>query len=271
MPSGKASKRRRIAAQTAPPPVRSKGAPRQRQASPRVLIGAAAVAAAIAIAVVVAVVASGGSSNSLKNVPTLGSLTNALPGASDVNTMFKDIPQTSTTLGRPSAPVTMVEFIDPQCPYCQQFETQVLPDIVKKYVRTGMLRIQMEPWAFIGPDSIRGQAAELAAAEQNQAFNYSELLYDNQATENTGWLTDSMIAAIAQSIPGLRVHTLLSARSSAAVQAAQKNVDNLATTDKVTGTPTLFVGKTGTHGTQVNLASPTDEQALVTAINNAGG
>jgi protein-disulfide isomerase len=69
----------------------------------------------------------------------------------------------------------------------------------------------------------------------------------------------------------LQVHTLLNARSSAAVQAAQKQVDDLATTDKVTGTPTLFVGKTGTHGAQVNLASATDEQALVTAINNAGG
>jgi len=236
-----------------------------------VLIGAATAVAVVAVAAVLAVVLSSGSSNPLKNVPAVGSLVNALPGAADVNALFKGIPQRGTALGAPTAPVTMVEFIDPQCPYCRDFETQVLPSIVTRYVRAGKLRIQMEPWAFIGPDSIRGQAAELAAAEQNQAFNYSELLYDNQATENTGWLTDSMIAAIAQSIPGLRVHTLLSARSSAAVQAAQKNVDNLATTDKVTGTPTLFVGKTGTHGTQVNLASPTDEQALVTAINNAGG
>jgi len=225
---------------------------------------------AVAIAVVLAVVLSGGSSNSLKNVPAVGSLAYGLPGASDVNSMFKGIPQSGTTLGRASAPVTMVEFIDAQCPYCQEFETQVLPGIVKKYVRTGTLRIQMEPWAFIGPDSIRGQAAELAAAEQNKVFNYSEVLYDNQATENTGWLNDSMIAAVAQSIPGLHVHTLLNTRSSAAVKAAQKEVDDLAATDKVTGTPTLYVGKTGTPGAKVNLASATDEQALVTAINKSG-
>jgi protein-disulfide isomerase len=269
MPSGKTSKQRRRPVQAAPPPVRSTGAPRRRQASGRVLIGATAAVAAITIAVVVAVVLSGGSSNSLKNVPALGSVTNALPGAADVNQLFKGIPQKGTTLGSPSAPVTMAEFIDPQCPYCQQFETQVLPDIIKNDVRTGKLRIQMEPWAFIGPDSIRGQAAELAAAEQNKLFNYAELLYDNQGAENSGWLNDAMVAAVAKSIPGLQVHTLLKARTSATVKAAQKQVDDLATTDKVTGTPTLYVGKTGTTGANVNLASATDERTLVAAINSA--
>jgi protein-disulfide isomerase len=163
----------------------------------------------------------------------------------------------------------MVEFVDAQCPYCQQFETQVMPDIVKNYVRTGKLQVQLEPWAFIGPDSIRGQAAELAAAEQNKLFDYAELLYDNQGVENTGWLNDNMVAAVARSIPGLQVHTLLTARNSATVKAAQKQVGELVTTHKVTGTPTLFVGKTGTTGAQVNLSSATDEATLVAAINSA--
>ncbi len=269
MPSGKASKQRRRTVQAAPPPVRSKGAPRQRQASPRLLIGAGAVALAIAVAVVLAVVLSS-SPSSLKNVPAIGSLAYGLPGAADVNNLFKGIPQSGTTLGRPSAPVTLTEFIDAQCPYCQEFETQVMPTIVKTYVRQGKLKIKMEPWAFIGPDSVRGQAAELAAAQQNKVFNYAELLYDNQGTENTGWLNDGMVAAVAKSIPGLQVHTLLDQRSSGSVKAAQKQIDELATTEKVTGTPTLFLGKTGTIGTRVTLASATDLQGLVTALDNAG-
>ena len=97
-------------------------------------------------------------------------------------------------LGNPSAPVTIQEFVDPQCPYCQEFETQVLPSLVNDYVRTGKVKIQMEPWAFIGPDSIVGQAAELAAAQQNKIFNFAEVLYDNQREENTGWITTSMLA-----------------------------------------------------------------------------
>ncbi len=154
-------------------------------------------------------------------------------------------------------------------PLCQQFETQVMPSIIKNYVRTGKLRVQMEPWAFIGPDSTHGQAAELAAAQQNKAFNYAELLYDNQGTENTGWLDNSMIAAAASSIPGLHVHTLLNVRSASSVKAAQKTVDDLATADNVTGTPTLYVGKTGSKGTLVTLADSTDKAAVVAAIDNA--
>lgn len=266
MPSGKSSRQRRDSTANVPPPVRSKGA-RSRQASPRVLAAVAGVVVAIAVIVVVAVELTGGSSStSLKGVPAVGSIAEGLPEAADVNTLLKGIPQSATTLGRAAAPVTMVEFIDPQCPYCQQFETQVLPSLITTYVRTGKLKITMEPWAFIGPDSIRGQAAELAAARQNRAFNFTELLYDNQGEENTGWLTDAMIASIASSVPGLQVHTLLTARSSSAVKAAQKQVDALATTDKISGTPTLFVGKSGTRGSEVNLSSPTDKQAVVAAI-----
>lgn len=270
MPSGQASKRKRRTAQLPPPPVRSKNAAKQRQASPRVLLGAGAVILAIAVAVVAAFALSGGSSSSSYTGPAVGSLAYGLPGAADVNTLFKGIPQRGTTLGSASAPVTLVEFVDAQCPYCQQFETQVMPDIIQKYVRSGKLRIQMEPWAFLGPDSVRGQAAELAAAQQNKLFNFSELLYDNQGVEDTGWLSDNMVAEIAQGIPALRVNTLLNARSSAAVKAAQQQVDGLATAEKITSTPTLFVGKTGTQGTRVNLRSATDEQTLVAAIQNAG-
>ena len=82
----------------------------------------------------------------------------------------------------------MTEYIDLQCPICQEFETTVMPDIIQKYVRTGKVKVEVRPWAFIGPDSYRGQAAMLAAAKQNKAFNYSPILYDNQGTENTGWL-----------------------------------------------------------------------------------
>ena len=269
MPSGKKSKQMRQAARTAPPPVRAKGAPRQRQASPRVLIGAGAVVLAIVIAIVLAVVFSGGSSNPATNTPAIGSITNGLPGAAGVESLFKGIPQSPTTLGRASAPVTMIEYIDLQCPACREFATKVFPNVVTRFVRTGKLKIVMRPWAFIGPDSVRGQAAVLAAGEQNRAFNYAELLYDNQGTENTGWLDDAMVAAAAASIPGLPVHKLLTAVTSASVKAQARNVDALAKADKVNHTPAIYVSQSGTHGAELALKSPTDEATLVHAIQAA--
>jgi hypothetical protein len=46
-------------------------------------------------------------------------------------------------------------------------------------------------------------------------------------------------------------------------------VDELATSDHVSGTPTLLVGRTGTKGTLVHLSSPTDRTSLITAIRAA--
>lgn len=229
-----------------PPPVVSKGGTRQRQASPKVLGIAAGIVVVAAVAIVLGVVLTrGGGSKVDASIPTVGSLANGLPGAADVASMYKGIPQKGLFLGSAFAPVQMVMYIDLQCPRCQEFETTELPTLLQKYVRTGKLRIETKPWAFIGPDSARGQAAMLAAAKQNKAYNFASVLYDNQGTENTGWLDDNMIASIAASVPGMKVHQLLSDRSSSDVGKQVSRVAAAAEADKVSGTPTIFVGKNG--------------------------
>lgn len=230
-----------------------------------------AIAALVVVGIVVGIVLSGGKSSSglPKNAVAVGSLQNALPGAADVAAEFKGIAQHGTTLGSPDAPATMVEFIDLQCPHCAAFETQVFPDVVQKYVRTGKLKVKVEPWAFIGPDSVRGQLAMLAAANQNKAFNFAQLIYGNQGVENTGWLNDGMIYKAAASIPGLRVKQLFDQRNSAATKRAANTVAATAGASGVTVTPSVFVGKTGTNPKLVALRSNTDEATLVEAIDAA--
>jgi protein-disulfide isomerase len=267
MPSGKRSKQMRRAA-AAPPPVRAKGARGQRRASPRVLAAAGAVIALAVVGIVLGIVLGGGKSNS-GTTQTNGSLVNALPGAGDVNGLLKGIPQRGMTLGAASAPVTLVEYIDLQCPYCEQLETQVMPDIIRRYVRPGKVKLEARVLDFIGPDSNRGRNAMIAAGRQGKAFNLAQLLYDNQGTENTGWLDDKMIERAAASIPGLNPRRVLAERNSAAVKAAASGFDRQATAQNVTGTPTLYVGASGAKGEQVALTSPTDEQALVQALDTA--
>ena len=253
-----------------PPPVQSKGGPRRaaRQANPRVLaiVGAVVVLAAIGIGLALAL---GGSKAANNNYPAIGTLKNALPGATDVNTLFKGIPQNGLTLGNPKAPVTMVEYIDLQCPFCQQFETQVMPNIITNYVRTGKVKVEARIVDFIGSDSSRGRNAMIAAATQNRAFNFSEILYYNQGTENTGWLNDAMVGQAVSSIPGVRVHNILNLVSSGSVSNQAKAFDAQMTADKVSGTPTLFAGKSGTKGKQIPLSSPTDSKSVVTALDTA--
>jgi protein-disulfide isomerase len=264
MASGKKSREKRRA-QSAPPPVQSKGTARSRQASPRVLIGAGAAAAVIAVVVVLIVVFTGGGSSTPKNVPTVGSIAAGLPGSREVDADFKGIPQKGMTLGSDLAKVTMVEYIDLQCPFCQQFDTQVLPSIITKYVKTGKVKIDLRVVDFIGPDSSRGRKAMIAAGNQNRAFNYAEILYFNQGTENTGWLSEDMVAAAAASIPGLDVPKLLADRNSSAVAKLASNFDAQMVSDNVKSTPALLVGRTGTKSKAV----ATDEASLVTALDTA--
>jgi protein-disulfide isomerase len=272
MPSGKKSREIRRQSRT-PPPVKSKGSARARRASPRALaIGGGVVAVAAVVVVLAVVLGSGGGGGGVpKNAATVGSLANALPGSSEVAAEFKGIPQKGLTLGSSSAPVTLTEYLDLQCPICQEFETQVFPDVVQRYVRAKKVKVVMKPWAFIGNDSYRGQNAVLAAAKQNKAFNFAAVLYNNQGTENTGWLTDQMLYSIAVSVPGLKIAPVFSERKSAAVKSEAAQVAKDASAQKVSGTPTIFLTTPPGHTVEVPLANGQDEATLVKYLNQALG
>jgi protein-disulfide isomerase len=206
-----------------------------------------------------------------KGIPNIGSPTSdvALPGAVDVDRLFTGVKENHLLLGAASAPVTMVEYVDLQCPFCQQFETQVMPDIVTTYIKTGKLKVETRIVAFIGPDSKKGRSATIAAGLQNKAYPFMELLYYNQGTENTGWLNDSLIATAAASVRGMNVPKLLADMKSSTVSKLAGEFDSQMTADKVTSTPTLLVGKSGTHGKIVPMKSSTDKATLVAAIQAA--
>ncbi len=230
--------------------MRSKGGggARARQASPRTLAIAGVVALAVIIAVVLAVVLSGGNkSSSTGPFPTTGSATwaGALPGAIETRNLFEGIPQSGLVLGNPNAPATLTEFIDLQCPVCQEFESTQLQPLVDKYVRTGKLNIKMQPWSIRGPDSNRGQAATIAAASQNRAFQFAELLYLNQGVENTGWLNDNMVSTAASSVDGLKPQQVSSDEGSSSVKSTVSSVDGTATAGRLNSTPTLLLNHKG--------------------------
>src|SRR5438094_854798 len=132
MPSGKQSRHRpRPGRPAVPPPVQRKG--QRRHASPRVLATGAALLVLILVAAILGFSFGRGGSSA----PT------TLSGAADVQTLLKGIPQKGNVLGKTTAPATIVEYIDLQCPFCQQFETQALPTLIKQYVRTGKAKLVM--------------------------------------------------------------------------------------------------------------------------------
>jgi protein-disulfide isomerase len=192
-----------------------------------------------------------------------------LPGAADVQTLLRGIPQHANVLGKPMAPVTMVEYVDLQCTFCQEFETQAMPTLISRYVRHGKLKVEVRPVAIRGGDSFRGQSATIAAGMQNKLFNFMQLLYVNQGIENSGWLDDSMVKSAASSVPGLDVGLFLKQVDSSTVAEQVKTVDAQASADGLDQTPTILVGKTGTKLSEVTLTSASDPGAAAAAIDAA--
>ena len=252
----------------APPPVARKGA--RRRASPKVLVIALTGLVIIGAVVGIALAVGSNGSSSAATVPTIGSLTNALPNAAAVQREFAGIPQNGLVLGSPKAPLTMVEYIDLQCPGCRAYETAVQPSIVQEFVRAGKLKIEARPIAFIGPDSIPARKAMIAASEENRAFNFAQLAYANQGTENTGWLNQTFIQQAAASVPGMAVRRLLDTQDSSAVKNVTDRIDAQANADHVSQTPTLLLGKTGSKLNPVSSAATFDAAKLAATIRSLG-
>ena len=162
-----------------------------------------------------------------------------------VAAMFAGIPQRGTSLGDPAAPLVMTEFADPQCPFCAQYARGVLPELVNRYVRSGQLRLELEPLTFIGQDSERAARLALAAGLQDRMWEFVELLYRAQGAENSGYVTDAFLHELAEAIPGLDVERAFGARESARVDAlltaARRRADGLG----VESTPSFFVSHAG--------------------------
>jgi protein-disulfide isomerase len=212
----------------------------------------------------------GNSSSSAATIPAVGSLTNALPNAAAVQREFAGIPQNGLVLGSAKAPLTLVEYIDLQCPGCRAFETSVAPSIVSEFVRAGKLKIEARPIAFIGPDSIPARQAMIAASQQNRAFNFAQITYANQGTENTGWLNQTFIEHAAASVPGMKVRRVVDDQESSFVTDATNRIDAQARADRVSQTPTLLLGKTGSKLNPVSSAATFDAAKLAAAIRSLG-
>ena len=106
----------------------------------------------------------------------------------------------SPILGDSSAPITLVEFGDYQCHYCNVFFQSIEKEIIKNYVETGKVKIIFKDYNIIGPDSINASHGAHCAEEQGLFWEYHDILYSNWTGENNGWASGANLANYAQEI-----------------------------------------------------------------------
>jgi protein-disulfide isomerase len=169
--------------------------------------------------------------------------------------MLGGIPQKGIELGNPGAKLTLVEFSDPQCPYCGEWARNTLPSLVQKYVRTGKLRIEYQGLDILdhsgATDSDRMIRLAQAAGLQNKLWYVVELEFDNQGTESSGYATDAFIRGIAQAVSGLDANKALAAANTNAVVPNIDAAKTLANKSfKPLYTPSFLLGPTGAKPTK---------------------
>jgi protein-disulfide isomerase len=203
----------------------------------RLFLLAGAVALATVIVVGAIAISQGGADDEEEPAPRSG---DAAPRG-----LFEGIAQDRVWLGDPGASVTLIEFADLQCPFCAEFALEELPDVIDRHVRPGRVRLELRVLAFLGPDSVRGQQAAHAAALQDRLWNYTELFFRNQGTENSGYVTDSFLQRLARQTAGLDEDQFSEDFGSREAEALSDDAGGLARRLQVGGTPAFYLVRDG--------------------------
>ena len=134
--------------------------------------------------------------------------------------------------GNPDGDVTLVEFFDYQCGYCKQF-APVLEAIKKQDPK---LRVVYKEFPVLGPDSIKGAQAALAARVQRRYLEFHEALMRVK-----GALDQETLMAVARSV-GLDTDRLGKDMQSPTILDIIGKNRKLADELRINGTPALIIG-----------------------------
>jgi len=146
----------------------------------------------------------------------------------------------SPYLGNPAAPITIVEFGDYQCFYCNKFFHETEAQVHENYVKTGKVKMIFKDFTIIGQDSITAAHAAHCANEQGKFWEYHDTLYNNWNGENNGWASAENQLKFAKDV-GLDITKFTECNSSnkykELIQTSSKDAQTLG----LTGTPGFFV------------------------------
>lgn len=148
-------------------------------------------------------------------------------------------PVNVSTAGRPArgpanAKVTMVEFVDYQCPFCGQFERDTMPQIEKTY--GSRIRIVSRQFPLsIHPNAFGAALAMECAFQQGKFWQLHDRLFHHQDDLGPGGLIQQARAV------GLDPARMGACEKSSATKAAVNRDITAGRAYGVKGTPTIFI------------------------------
>jgi protein-disulfide isomerase len=150
-------------------------------------------------------------------------------------------------LGHDGARVTIVEFSDYQCPFCRRHSAQVLPELVRDYVKAGKVRYVFRdfPIASLHPQAQRLHEAAHCGGDQDRYWQMHDRLFEDPRRTET---SDLVAGARALGLDASRFERCLTAGTHAGtVRRALADGEKA----RVRGTPTFFIGLTEADGAPI--------------------
>jgi protein-disulfide isomerase len=169
----------------------------------------------------------------------LDRLTQPAPAAAPQPTTAKLTNLKGFVLGRPDAPLTMVEFTDLQCPFCRQFMLTSFDAIKRDWIDTGKLRYISRDFPLdFHAQAMPAARAARCAGEQGKFWEMRVTLM-----RNANLLTTEYITKTAADLK-LDAKPFASCTASAKYDADIQSEIQEGTKLGVGGTPTFVMGKT---------------------------
>jgi protein-disulfide isomerase len=146
-------------------------------------------------------------------------------------------------LGSESAPLTMVEFTDYQCPFCQRFFLTTFPELKKNYIDTGKVRFYSRDMPLdMHANAMRAAEAARCAADQGKFWQLRDVMGHNpdklDLDHLVGFATDLKF-----DVPAFRT-CVTGGKYKDAVQSDVMEAMKIG----ANGTPTFVIGKSTPQG-----------------------
>ncbi len=161
----------------------------------------------------------------------------------------------SPILGDPNAPVTLIEFGDYQCHFCNVHFHNTEHRLLENFIKTGKVKMIFKDFTIIGPDSVNAAHGTHCANDQGKFWEYHDILYNNWTGENNGWASSDNLLKFAQEIE-LDIDQwsdcMFDERYSHIISNSSKDARELG----ITGTPAFFVIGPDNKITRISGAQP---------------
>ena len=178
-----------------------------------------------------------------------------VPPAPPVKISVDDDP----VLGDPNAKLTLIEFSDFQCPFCQRFHAETLPLIKANYIDTGIVKLVYRdfPLQSIHPNALPAAVAAECAEDQGIFWEYHDTLFQrmNEWGPRSAADAQQTFNAFAEEL-GLDIEQFVQCFDSGEYVTEVANDFTDGAEYGVTGTPAFFLGNDEIGYTMITGAQP---------------